>query len=369
MLLSVENINFAVLMTSNKWFSSSVLDWYGHNKRNLPWRGLQDPYLVWLSEIILQQTRVEQGTEYFQRFAHKYPRVTDLARASQEDILKDWEGLGYYSRARNLHFTAQFVSTELNGIFPNSYKELIKLKGIGPYTAAAISSICSNEAVAVVDGNVYRALSRVFGIHTPIDSTAGKKEFQLLANSLLDASNAGDFNQAVMEFGATQCTPNAPQCPSCVLSQHCVAYRKGIVKTLPIKAGKVKVRDRFFEFLVLDDQGSLFIEKRRAKDIWEGLFQFPLVEMSEQVSPPSLKEAIHAQFELDVQLDLIHDTTKHILSHQRIHARLWHIKPAKHEYHVPSNWFMIKRNTLGTYALPRLLTKWLETYDFSDIIE
>ncbi len=355
-------------MTSNKWFSSRILSWYDSNNRDLPWRGSQNPYLVWLSEIILQQTRVEQGISYFKRFSSKYPRVADLANATQEEVLKDWEGLGYYSRARNLHFTAKYVTNELNGVFPSSYDQLIGLKGIGPYTAAAISSICSAEPVAVVDGNVYRVLSRVFGIRTPIDSGAGKKEFQLLANTLLDTSCPGDFNQAVMEFGAVHCTPKSYDCPSCIFSAQCSAHSNDVVGTLPIKTGKVKVRDRFFEFFLIGEGDDFFIEQRKGKDIWEGLFQFPLLETKEQRAVVALTKEAQEKFGIATKPDLIQDSTKHILSHQRIHARLWHFRSAADEQ-ASKDWIRVKSHKLSNYAFPRLLTRWLETCDFTDIIE
>ena len=218
------------------------MNWYATAQRDLPWRGTTDPYKVWLSEIILQQTRVIQGLPYYQRFISNYPTITDLAKAPEEEVLKLWQGLGYYSRAKNLHHTAQYIATELGGIFPKTYKELVKLKGIGDYTASAIASFCYNEPCPVVDGNVYRVLSRVFGIATPINSTQGAKEFKALAHECLDKANAGVYNQAIMEFGALQCTPQSPNCANCVLRDHCWAFHHNKVNELPVKLKKITIK-------------------------------------------------------------------------------------------------------------------------------
>ena len=222
------------------------MNWYATAQRDLPWRGTTDPYKVWLSEIILQQTRVVQGLPYYQRFISNYPTITDLANAPEEEVLKLWQGLGYYSRAKNLHHTAQYIATELGGIFPKTYKELVKLKGIGDYTASAIASFCYNEPCPVVDGNVYRVLSRVFGIATPINSTQGTKEFKALAHECLDKANAGVYNQAIMEFGALQCTPQSPDCTNCVLRDHCWAFHHNKVNELPVKLKKITIKKRYF---------------------------------------------------------------------------------------------------------------------------
>jgi len=231
-------------------FSNTLIYWYLQTKRDLPWRKTRDPYLVWLSEIILQQTRVSQGMSYYLTFSSIFPTVEDLANAEESKVLKMWQGLGYYSRARNLHFTAKYVSNELSGVFPTSYKELIKLKGIGDYTASAISSICFDEPAAVVDGNVYRVLSRFFKIETPINSTKGIKEFKDLAQSLLDATKPGVYNQAIMDFGALQCKPKSPNCYECPMSTNCIAFENKLVKQLPIKEKKLKIKKKYFNFFV-----------------------------------------------------------------------------------------------------------------------
>jgi A/G-specific adenine glycosylase len=232
-------------------FSNTLVYWYLQNNRDLPWRKTKNPYFIWLSEIMLQQTRVAQGLSYYQKFTTTFPTVFDLAKADESTILKMWQGLGYYSRARNLHFSAKQIVEELNGEFPSTYEEIIKLKGIGDYTASAIASICFEEATAVVDGNVYRVLSRYFGIKTAINSTAGIKEFKALAQTLIDRKQAGTFNQAIMDFGALHCKPQNPLCEICPLSDGCVALEKNLTKELPVKEKKIKVRKRYFNFLVI----------------------------------------------------------------------------------------------------------------------
>ena len=247
-------------------FSLLITDWYRLNYRNLPWRETKDPYLIWISEIILQQTRVDQGKNYYEKFKRNYPTVHDLARASEQEVLRDWQGLGYYSRARNLHASAQEISTKMKGHFPTCYDDIIKLKGVGSYTAAAISSIAFNEKQAVVDGNVYRVLSRVFDIETPIDSSTGKKQFQKLADELIIDEYPGEHNQAVMELGALICKPKSPECNICPLNGKCLALSNKTIDQRPIKVKKVKTRERYFQFLIFSNGESTVIEKRDDKD-------------------------------------------------------------------------------------------------------
>jgi len=258
--------------------SQILLDWYRNNQRDLPWRRTNDPYAIWLSEVILQQTRVEQGMPYWLRFIEDFPTVTDLANADEREVLRLWQGLGYYSRARNLHAAAKIVRDEYNGNFPNQYEQIRALKGIGDYTAAAISSFAFNLPHAVVDGNVYRFLSRIFAINTPIDSTNGKKEFFVLANELLDKSNPGTFNQSLMEFGAMQCKPSNPDCSVCPFNQYCQSFATNTVSEYPVKAKKTKTRNRYFDFIILSDEKNTLLQKREEKDIWQGLYQFPVIE-------------------------------------------------------------------------------------------
>ena len=270
-------------------FSNTLIYWYLQNNRELPWRKSKNPYFIWLSEIMLQQTRVAQGMAYYLKFTETFPTIFDLANADESTVLKMWQGLGYYSRARNLHFTAKQVANDLNGVFPSTYKELIKLKGIGDYTASAIASICFNEPNAVVDGNVYRVLSRYFGIKTAINSSAGIKEFKILAQTLLDTSQSGTYNQAIMDFGALHCKPQNPLCETCPFADSCVAFEKNLTKELPVKEKKIKVRNRYFNFMVIKtaDEKTILSE-RKGKGIWQGLYQFPLLESDKIIDKEEL---------------------------------------------------------------------------------
>ena len=310
-------------------FSKTLITWYLHNKRDLPWRGIRDPYFIWLSEIILQQTRVAQGTPYYFAFTHAYPTIQDLASADEATVLKLWQGLGYYSRARNLHTAAKYVVNELNGVFPSTYSEILKLKGVGDYTASAIASICFNEPTAVVDGNVYRVLSRCFGIDTPINSTSGIKEFKTLAQKLIDPSQPSTYNQALMEFGARHCVPQNPDCNSCVFNTSCVAFRKNRVSNLPVKLKKTKVRNRYFNFLVpLTEDKKTILNQRKGKGIWQNLYQFPLVETAQEVDEAALlsEESFRsntAYWDID-SISLFNEVAViHKLSHQHLHTRFW----------------------------------------------
>ncbi len=266
------------------FFTQSILTWYDPNRRPLPWKHIDDPYLVWLSEIILQQTRVDQGLAYYERFKATFPTVEDLAAATQDEVFKLWEGLGYYSRARNLHASAKFVAHNLNGIFPNTYKTLLQLKGVGPYTAAAVASFSFGLPHAVVDGNVYRVLSRFTNSATPIDSTEGKKEYALLAQQLLDQDQPALYNQAIMDVGATICTPKKPVCEQCPLIRKCAAYETGTIGERPIKVKKLTRKTRYFQFLLLKHPKGYLLQKREGKDIWQGLYQFPLLETKVPIS-------------------------------------------------------------------------------------
>lgn len=312
-------------------FSNRLIQWYLENKRDLPWRNTADPYQIWLSEIILQQTRVAQGLPYFNRFTEAFPTVFALAEASEEHVLKLWQGLGYYSRARNLHKTAQVVVFDYNGVFPTTYRELIKLKGIGSYTAAAIASFSANEPVAVLDGNVFRVLARYFGVETDIASAPAKKEFTELANEVLDKKNPALFNQAIMEFGALQCVPKNPDCSACVLSQSCVALQKKKVAQLPVKLKKTKVTERYFNYLVFEDEnGDSLIQQRTAKGIWYNLYEFPLIESETELDEEAILNKISTVFFLTNNLISIkpfdEKSILHVLSHQRLKIRFWGLK-------------------------------------------
>ena len=308
-------------------FSNTLIHWYLQNNRDLPWRKSKNPYFIWLSEIMLQQTRVAQGLSYYIKFTSTFPTVFDLAKADESTVLKMWQGLGYYSRARNLHFSAKQISKELNGVFPSTYEEIIKLKGVGDYTASAISSICFNEPTAVVDGNVYRVLSRYFGINTPTNSTSGIKEFKLLAQTLIDASQPGTYNQALMDFGALHCKPQNPLCETCPFCNSCVAFEKKLTKELPVKEKKIKVRKRYFNFLVIktDDHKTILTE-RKGKGIWQGLYQFPLIENTETIREKEIiaSKEFNDLFPAETTISLFNKKEiVHKLSHQHLYTQFW----------------------------------------------
>jgi A/G-specific adenine glycosylase len=312
-------------------FTNSLQQWYLQNKRDLPWRKTVDPYKIWLSEIMLQQTRVAQGTPYFLSFIRAFPSVFDLAKANEEQVLKLWQGLGYYSRARNLHKTAQYVAHELSGIFPDNYNDLLKLKGVGEYTAAAIASFSYNEAVPVVDGNVFRVLSRYFNIETDIAAASAKKEFAALAFELMPKDNPALFNQAIMEFGALQCVPKSPNCGICIFNSSCAALQKKKVDLLPVKSKKLKVRNRFFNYLVVsDDNENTLIQKRTAKGIWHNLYEFPLIETDGPEDFDFIAANIKDEFFKNNSVTSIEDCNEkniiHKLSHQHLHIKFWKIR-------------------------------------------
>jgi len=311
-------------------FSKSLIQWYLQHKRDLPWRKTPQPYPVWLSEIMLQQTRVAQGLPYFLRFIEAFPTVQDMAAAPEEQVLKLWQGLGYYSRARNLHATAKQVAYDLGGSFPPNYAGLLKLKGVGDYTAAAIASISYGEAVPVVDGNVYRVLARYFGIDTDISHSSAKKQFTDLAASLLPKDNASAFNQAMMEFGALQCVPKNPDCGICIFNKECVAFLTGRVNQLPVKLKKTKVTNRYFNYIIVKDgTGKTIVNRRSDKGIWFGLYEFPLLE-TENVTDEATTLQLIENFEglgfAPKNIRLLHpDVIIHKLSHQKLHIRFWEV--------------------------------------------
>lgn len=347
-----------------KQFSSIITRWYQQNKRDLPWRNTRDAYQIWLSEIILQQTRVDQGMAYYLKFTSTFPTVKHLAGADNEKVMKLWQGLGYYSRARNLHTAAKTIQKDFKGKFPSEYDQIRSLKGVGGYTAAAIASFAFDQPYAVVDGNVYRVLSRVFGIETAIDSTQGKKEFLLLANELLNKKDPGTHNQAIMEFGALQCKPQNPDCASCPLNTHCFAFSKKRVQELPLKSKKTKVRDRFFNYVVLKNKDDTIINKRLDKDIWTNLYDFPLIETAAEVNEsdfPALKEWKQL---IGRNKHVIHSVSppyKHVLSHQKIYARFWEVECSEGLKKVlPASAIIIKQKDIHKYAVPRLIENYLQ---------
>ncbi len=340
------------------------MQWFATNHRPLPWKGEKDPYLIWLSEIILQQTRAEQGLPYFEKFKKRYPTVNELANASEDEVMKMWEGLGYYSRARNLHTAAKYIANELDGIFPNTYDEIMELKGVGPYTTAAIASFAFGLPYAVVDGNVYRVLSRYFGIEEPIDTTVGKKRFALLAQELLDKTQAGNYNQAIMDFGATQCTPATPACNQCPLQNECAAFQKNIIGKLPVKSKKLQRRKRFFNYLLLNLDGNVFIKKRMEKDIWQNLYDFPLIESEALIEDGKfLKKQKQWKKWLDnisIEIERVTEPMKQDLTHQRIIARFWEITISGDGFCAPDeNWIAINRENIKDFAFPKVIDTYL----------
>lgn len=341
-------------------FSNDLISWYYKNKRDLPWRETSDPYVVWLSEIILQQTRVAQGLSYFNNFIKNYPTVIDLAKAKEDDVLKLWQGLGYYSRARNLHFTAKLIANNFDGKFPRNYNDILSLKGIGEYTAAAISSFSYNLPYPVIDGNVYRVLSRVFGIDEAIDTSQGKKTFKKLATKLIDKERPADYNQAIMEFGAINCTPKKPKCENCIFRLDCFAFKNNTIEELPIKSKKIKQRVRNFNYLVfLDTKSNTFIKQRKNKDIWIGLYDFPVIESDKEIKDISGLYKLDSSF---ANIDLISKSTpiKHILSHQIINAVFWKISL---ENSCLPNQELIKVSLeeINNYPVPKLVENYIKT--------
>lgn len=345
-------------------FSKKLKHWYSNNKRELPWRQTKDPYFIWLSEIILQQTQVNQGLPYYGRFTGKFPTIYHLASAEESDVLKLWQGLGYYSRARNLHATAKYIVNKLDGKFPDNYKDLLKFKGIGDYTASAIASICFNEATAVVDGNVYRVLSRYFGIDTPINSSKGAKEFKKLAQELIDLKDPATFNQAIMEFGATQCKPQSPDCNICPFNDSCIAIAENRINELPVKIKSAKAKKKHFNFLVfISSDEKTVLEKREGKGIWQNLYQFPLIETNKGLAFEAFKALAENHLLLkdkSFELSLYNETEiVHKLSHQHLHTKFWIVKVDGFvEKGIPI--YKIKK-----YAVPILIGNFIESFNFN----
>lgn len=340
-------------MHNNNAFSHTLLKWFSQNGRDLPWRRTKDPYAIWLSEVILQQTRINQGTNYWHRFLERFPTVESLAKANEDDVLRLWQGLGYYSRARNLHTAARQIAQL--GHFPNTTEELRHLKGVGDYIASAVGSIAFDLPVATVDGNVYRVLSRYFGIETPINSTKGKREFASLAQDLLPTNQASAYNQALMDFGSLQCTPKSPLCPSCPLQETCIAFRTGKTGFLPIKSKKTKVKERQLSYVYIRFQQKTAIHKRSEGDIWQGLWE-PL--LCENTKIPSF----------DGRLMLLKSHVRHVLTHRVIHADFYLLDafslPA-----LPPDYIWIDEKDINLYAVPRLIEKLLSALPETEDIQ
>ena len=318
-------------------FAVTLLAWFKQHGRELPWRQTRDPYAIWLSEIILQQTQVKQGWEYWERFMHRWPTVEDLAAASEDEVLREWQGLGYYSRARNLHFAARQIVAL--GHFPDTLEEIKKLKGVGDYTAAAIGSIAFGLSAAVVDGNVYRVLARHYGIGTPINTTEGKKLFASLAQELLPSTETSAYNQAIMDFGAIQCTPQSPHCERCPLIESCEAFRTGRIAQLPVKLKTLKIHERHLTYIYIRCQGQTAIHRRGAGDIWQGLWEPVLVEADAAIPPTA---------------QLLRKDVKHVLTHQVLYADFYLLETDE-KPEIPSEYIWISEQALDNYALPRLI--------------
>ncbi|MBT8305523.1 MAG: A/G-specific adenine glycosylase [Maribacter sp.] len=341
-------------------FSQKILIWYAKNKRTLPWRRTKDPYRIWLSEIMLQQTRVAQGLPYYLRFTEQFPTVQDLANAPEERILKLWQGLGYYSRARNLHATAKTIVTDYEGKFPDTYKELKKLKGVGDYTASAIASICFDQPEPVVDGNVFRVLSRYYGVGIPINSGKGADYFKKLAREVMDVDNIRDYNQAIMEFGAIQCAPKNPNCGICPLKNGCVALQKNKVNQLPVKLNKTKVRNRYFNYLVvIDSSNKTVLKQREGKGIWQNLWEFPLLETKKKIDQKELEAGIKEVISINDSPEIYQFNTNdiiHKLSHQHLHTKFWILKT---DTALKEG---IQLGTLDQYPVPVLIADFIKTF-------
>ena len=351
----------------HSYFTTALLQWNQfENNRKMPWKGEKDPYKIWLSEIILQQTRVEQGLDFYLRFLKAFPTVNDLAAAPETVVFKLWEGLGYYTRCKNLIVTAKYISNQLDGVFPSIYQDILQLKGVGPYTAAAIASFAFNLPHAVVDGNVFRVLARYFAIHSAIDSTEGKQSFTALANQLLDKKQPGVYNQALMDFGATICKPKLPLCDVCVLKNHCSAYLQNLVNALPVKEKKIIKKVRWFYYLLIDHQGSKYVRKRGPKDIWENLYEFVLIENTTMMETDKFKELEIVQTLFTgnyFEVVSISDVYKQQLTHQTIYGQFIKInidKPLANDQYEA-----VTSEEINKLPFPKLITTFLKDKNVS----
>ena len=343
-------------------FSQILLDWYCLNKRDLPWRKTHNPYFIWLSEIILQQTRVEQGLPYYLKFIHEFPTVIDLAQSKEDRVLKIWQGLGYYSRARNLHFSAKYIMENYQGKFPKEYNEILNLKGIGEYTAAAISSFSFGLPYAVVDSNVVRVLSRYFGIDMSFDTSLGKSKYRKLAQDLLDKQNHAENNQAIMDFGAIQCTPKSPKCDNCPFILNCVAYNTNSINKFPVRNKKNNVKKRFLNYLFINTDNHIVLDKR-GPGVWQGLYDFPFLEFSVKKNDEQVmfsNEWMRFFNNIDYKIESVSDEYMHKLSHQHIFAKFWKINVKRTSL---CNHNFIKKSSLKNYPVSILTDKFLREND------
>ena len=335
--------------------TNKIIQWYNINKRDLPWRKTKDPYKIWVSEIILQQTQIKKGTSYYLKFIDSFPDVKSLSQSSDTKILNIWQGLGYYNRALNMLHTARHVMKYHHGVFPNQYNELIKLKGIGEYTASAISSICNDESKAVLDGNVSRVLSRVYNVSKAIDSTEGKKELQTIAIKLLPSSNTGEYNQAIMDFGAIQCVKYNPKCGICPIMNKCIAFQKNTIATRPVKRKKIKTKSRHLNYLYIFANNKFILQQRGTNDIWQKMYELPIIESNSTLKINKLRNHNFLQ-QFNVQSIKKDLSMKHPLSHQILHIVFWHISVQN----IQAHFHMISHEEISKYPIPRPLERYFE---------
>lgn len=335
----------------------NILQWYQKNKRDLPWRATNNPYFIWLSEIILQQTQVIQGLNYYHKFIENFPTINHLASAKEEDVLKLWQGLGYYSRARNLHKSAQTIVNDYNGVFPSTYNDVLKLSGVGPYTASAITSMAYELPYPVLDGNVYRFIARLYNIDLPINQPKTYRAFQQILSEMMVNQKPSIFNNAMMEMGATVCKPVQPLCHNCPVLSFCEAYKKGTINQLPVKLNKVKVKTRVFNYIYFNEGGTFYMEKRGQKDIWENMYQLPLIETNTPVGESEmmlmLKEkqwgdALEIKFEMDLS---------HQLTHQNILVKVWSCVVDNKSFTTEKEWIKVDEDSYKKYPIPKLIEK------------
>jgi len=354
-----------MVIPSNNFFTKNILSWNENsNQRTMPWKGEKNPYLIWLSEIILQQTRVEQGLPYFEAFKKKYPTVQQLAKAPQDEVMKLWQGLGYYSRARNLHFTAKYITENLKGIFPDNFQSLQQLKGVGAYTAAAIASFAYDEPVAVVDGNVIRILSRYLGIEIPFDTTEGKKKFAALAQQLISEKNPAAYNQAIMDYGATVCTPQNPDCNNCVLNKNCFAFDKSIVELLPVRSKKLIKKERHFCYVIIHQQNQTFIRQRTENDIWKQLYEFPLIESDCPFGKDIQQNIFNLLEKNEFKITHRSEVFKQLLTHQKLHINFVEVvMDSAQLLDLEKKYIRVAKSKLKKFAFPKTIAEYLLRFE------
>lgn len=349
----------------NDFFSNKLISWYFKNGRELPWRKTNDPYKIWISEVILQQTRVDQGLPYYLKFTEKYPKLIDLANAPLDEVLKLWQGLGYYSRAQNMHTAAQTIRDRYQGKFPSTYESILSLNGVGRYTAAAISSFAFQLPYPVCDGNVKRCISRIFGIHQPVDRSAGEKQINQLLDDIFPPNRPAEFNQAIMDFGAMVCTKSKPLCEECIFNEQCTAFINNQTNILPVKSKKTKVRTRYFYYLILQEENTLWVHKRGQNDIWRNLYEFPCIETDQTTPPakliktPQWEKLFH---ESNFHIQHISKKYTHLLSHQKIQAVFMHIDTNKIAF--SSNYTQVSSAKFKQLAIPRLIENYIKNHPF-----